>query len=119
MPTKQETSVSGIQNINALTTYKISSDIVKLMYQDITSYTFVGGTCALGIRNKKNHESTYVAITSGICKPQIENRTQYFHNLDEPNQNHLIQNHGIEDFEFFITPDKNHDNEKKKMKMAI
>jgi hypothetical protein len=43
MPTKQETSVSGIQNINALTTYKISSDIVKLMYQDITSYTFGGG----------------------------------------------------------------------------
>jgi hypothetical protein len=53
MPTKQETLVSGIQNINALTTYKISSDIVKLMYQDITSYTFGGDLC---FRNKKQKE---------------------------------------------------------------
>jgi hypothetical protein len=53
MPTKQETSFSGIQNINALTAYKISSDIVKLMYQDITSYTFGGGLC---FRNKKQKE---------------------------------------------------------------
>ena len=42
-----------------------------------------------------------------------------FHNLDEPNQNHLTQNHGIEDFEFFITPDKNHGNEKKDEQLLV
>ena len=42
-----------------------------------------------------------------------------FHNLDEPNQNHLTQNHGIEDFEFFITPDKNYGNEKKDEQLLV
>jgi hypothetical protein len=66
------------------------------MYQDITSYTFFGGTKASGIGTIKNNESTYVVITSGICKPRIENRStghNIFHNLDPLNQNHLIQNH--------------------------